>query len=222
MVVARNAVGTSAPSSESTPVGMPAVPDAPTIVTASAVVGSITITYTLGADNGAPITGVKATCTSSNGGTTRASKLTLAEPGRRVGADGWQDLQLRRHRQEHGWRQHHLCRVPTGSDGRCSGRTDDHPCRRPRGQDRTVHHSRCRQRRRDHWIPSHLHLQRWRSDQEEHTLAGPFHHRDPRYRREDLLVHRHRQRHGGRRAARRRHRTPSSSPQRSRRPRSPT
>jgi len=76
--VAKNAVGTSAASAPFGPVVMPGVPDAPSIVSATATVGTITILITPGSDNGAPITGYRATCASPDGGTTKKSAYTLA------------------------------------------------------------------------------------------------------------------------------------------------
>jgi hypothetical protein len=71
-VTATNAAGTSAPSPVS-PRAVPAtVPAAPTIGGAAAGTADITVSFTPNGDNGSPITGYSATCTSSNGGITRS------------------------------------------------------------------------------------------------------------------------------------------------------
>ena len=69
-VKATNAMGDSAWSAGSAFVAA-AAPDTPTIVSVSAVRGTATIVFTVPNANGAAITAYTATCTSSNGGTTR-------------------------------------------------------------------------------------------------------------------------------------------------------
>lgn len=78
VVTATNVSGTSAPSAPSSSVVVPAVPGQP-IVTGVAMSGSLraTVTYDPPAsDGGTPITSYRATCTSANGGVTRAATST--------------------------------------------------------------------------------------------------------------------------------------------------
>jgi hypothetical protein len=72
---ATNAMGTGANSPGVTFVAG-AVPDAPTAVTVTATRGTGTVTFTAPAANGATITKFTATCTSSDGGTTRTGIST--------------------------------------------------------------------------------------------------------------------------------------------------
>jgi hypothetical protein len=70
-VTATNAMGTGAASAASSFVAA-AVPDAPTVVTVTATRGTATVSFTAPTANGAAITKYTATCTSSDGGTTRS------------------------------------------------------------------------------------------------------------------------------------------------------
>jgi hypothetical protein len=81
-VVAKNAVGTSAASTPSAPVFVPTVPGPPTGISATpGLIHKIYVAYTAPTNNGgSPITGSKATCTSSNGGVTASSAVSLANP----------------------------------------------------------------------------------------------------------------------------------------------
>jgi hypothetical protein len=72
-VVATNGRGDSPPSPDSlstTPRGVPSPPAKPTVVKGNA---RITVSFGAPADNGSPITGYVATCTSSNGGVARST-----------------------------------------------------------------------------------------------------------------------------------------------------
>ena len=71
-VLATNTMGNSPASAGSTFVAA-AVPDAPTITLVTAARGTATITFSVPNTNGAAITSYAATCTSSNGGTTRTA-----------------------------------------------------------------------------------------------------------------------------------------------------
>ena len=73
VVKATNSRGTSPASSASPPVivGSPAAPTAPTVTKTSA--GSLKVTFTPPASNGASITSYTTTCTSSNGGLTNSA-----------------------------------------------------------------------------------------------------------------------------------------------------
>jgi titin len=71
-VTATNALGTG-PASAGSAFVAAAVPDAPTVVTVTATRGTGTVTFTAPANNGATITKYTATCTSSDGGTTRTN-----------------------------------------------------------------------------------------------------------------------------------------------------
>jgi hypothetical protein len=74
-VKATNAVGDSAPSAilNAVTVGSPAAPTAVKAVSGSTTTstGSLTVTFTIGANNGGAITSQTATCVSSNGGVTK-------------------------------------------------------------------------------------------------------------------------------------------------------
>jgi hypothetical protein len=81
VVVAKNAVGTSGASTPSAPVLVPTVPGPPTITSVTTGVHKIYVAYTPPASNGgSPITGYKATCTSSDGGVASYNILSLANP----------------------------------------------------------------------------------------------------------------------------------------------
>jgi hypothetical protein len=81
-VAATNAIGTSVPSAASPSViaGSPAAPTAARAVSGSTTTatGSLTVTFTNGANNGSAITSQTATCTSSNGGVTKTGTHTGA------------------------------------------------------------------------------------------------------------------------------------------------
>jgi hypothetical protein len=82
-VAARNAIGTGAWSPKSGPVTVGA-PGKPGNVTAKAVSGSLRVTFTKPASNGAAIKSYTATCASSNGGTTKSK----TRPGSPVSVTG--------------------------------------------------------------------------------------------------------------------------------------
>src|SRR5262249_35680642 len=71
-VAARNSVGTSATatSSGAITVGAPGAPPKPTVTNVGP--GSLQVSFTAPAGNGAPITGYTATCSSTNGGVTKS------------------------------------------------------------------------------------------------------------------------------------------------------
>jgi Fibronectin type III domain/NHL repeat len=81
-VTATNARGASLASAPSLPVivGAPAAPTAVKAVSGSTTTatGSLTVTFTLGADNGSAITSQTARCTSSNGGVTETGTHSAA------------------------------------------------------------------------------------------------------------------------------------------------
>src|SRR6185295_12483915 len=66
-VTATNAVGTSTASLPSLPAIPAAVPDPPTITSATRGNASIAVAFTAGADNGSAITSYSASCTSLTG-----------------------------------------------------------------------------------------------------------------------------------------------------------
>jgi hypothetical protein len=80
-VVARNAVGTGGASVPSVAATVATVPGPPAVTSLTAGVHTIQVVYTTPAsDGGSPITGYRATCTSSNGGVTRSSSYSLSQP----------------------------------------------------------------------------------------------------------------------------------------------
>ena len=79
--VARNAVGYSTPSAPSAAVVATNVPGAPSIVSATPGVKMISVAYrTSASGGGSAITGYRATCVSSDGGVTKSSTLSRADP----------------------------------------------------------------------------------------------------------------------------------------------
>jgi titin len=82
-MTAKNAIGTSGPSAPSNTVQLPTAPGSPTVteVSVPAAAGKLSVSYTApGSDGGLSITGYKATCASSDGGVTKSSPFTLADP----------------------------------------------------------------------------------------------------------------------------------------------
>jgi Fibronectin type III domain len=71
----------SSPSAASSTFVTPHAPDVPSITNVSASATSVTVSFTAPTSNGgSPITGYQATCSSSNGGTTRTSAFGLTSP----------------------------------------------------------------------------------------------------------------------------------------------
>jgi titin len=72
-VLATNSIGDGAPSTASAPFVAATAPDAPTLTGVTRGQNSVDVAFTANGDEGDPITGFTATCTSSNGGTTKSA-----------------------------------------------------------------------------------------------------------------------------------------------------